>query len=144
MEPLSPTIVNDLRAEIVTKLETSDLFQEVYASPRSTFEGFPVAIVMPSENEAEYGSTDNRRMTFVFHVHIYYPVKNEAEYAKAERAVGECVGEVLNMFLEKNPLTNCDWVIPVPSSWGETAVGEAVYRTSTVVLSCIKYVQVTA
>lgn len=136
-------IVNDLRAEIAEKIEDdSELFSAVYPWPKATLEGFPAVIVMPSENEADYGSTSTRELTFVFNLTVYYPTTKESEYEKTELAVGECVGELLRIFLVKHPLTKCDWVTPIPSIWGETTVGEATFRTAQVILRCVKHVTI--
>jgi hypothetical protein len=72
-------IVNDIRAEIAAKIQSeSTLFQSVYAEPRATLDGFPSVVVVPSENEADWGSTADDRLTFAFHLNVYYPVENEA------------------------------------------------------------------
>lgn len=148
MNPITIDTVNDLRNEIAELIQeesvTSNVFagDSVYAYPRSTFQSFPAAVVMPSENATEYGSSDNRKLLFSFHVNIYYPAAKESEQQKTEEAVGEAVAEILRIFCQKHPLTECDWVTPVPSVWGETTVGEATYRTATVILQCVKYINV--
>lgn len=142
MNPITKDTVNEIRAEIAEVINTSSIFKAVYAFPKSTLEGFPAVIVMPSENSADYGDTQSRKMLFSFHLNIYYPAPKEADQEKAELAVGEAVGELLRLFLEKHPLTTCDWVNPVPSVWGEVTVSEATYRTAQVILQCVKYVGV--
>lgn len=144
MDPVTKDIVNDIRAEIAEKIESdSDLFSAVYPWPKATLEGFPAVIVMPSENDADYGSTNSRHLEFTFNLTVYYPTNKEDEYEKTELAVGECVGDLLKIFLTKHPLTTCDWVTPIPSVWGETVVGEATFRTAQVILKCVKHVQIT-
>lgn len=143
MDPITKDIVNDIRAEIAAKIESdSDLFAAVYPWPKATLEGFPAVIVMPSENDSDYEENDSRKLTFTFNLTIYYPTTKESEYEKTELAVGECVGELLRIFLVKHPLTTCEWVIPIPSIWGETTVGEATFRTAQVILRCLKLVQI--
>ena len=146
MNPITKDIVNDLRDEIAQKIlaESNDteIFDSVYAFPKSTIETFPAVIVMPSENATDYGSSDHRKMQFSFHLNVYYPAAKESEQEKTELAVGEAVGELLRIFSQKHPLNECDWVVPIPSVWGETTVGEATYRTATVILQCVKYVTV--
>jgi hypothetical protein len=134
-------IVNDIREEIAAKIGAdSTLFQSVYAVPRTTLAGFPSVVVVPSENEADWGSTTTDRMIFAFHLNVYYPVHDESEYAKAEEAVGECVGDLLRIFSQKNILTTAEWVLPVPSRWETTTIGEGAYRTAQIVLRCVKHV----
>lgn len=144
MPTVTKDIVNDIRAEIAAKIESdSVIFSAVYPWPKATLEGFPAVIVMPSENDADYGSTNSRELVFTFNLNVYYPTTKESEYEKTELAVGECVGELLRIFLVKHPLTTCDWVTPIPSIWGETTVGEATFRTAQVVLRCVKHVEIT-
>lgn len=144
MDPITKDIVNDIRAEIAAKIEgDSEIFSAVYPWPKATLEGFPAVIVMPSENDADYGSTNSRELVFTFNLNVYYPTTKESEYEKTELAVGECVGELLRIFLVKHPLTTCDWVTPIPSIWGETTVGEATFRTAQVILRCVKHVEIT-
>lgn len=144
MPSVTKDIVNTIRAEIAAKIEAdSELFSAVYPWPKATLEGFPAVIVMPSENEADYGSTESRQLTFTFNLNVYYPTTKEDEYEKTELAIGECVGELLRIFLVKHPLESCDWVTPIPSIWGETTVGEATFRTAQVILRCVKHVEIT-
>lgn len=143
MDPITKDTINNIRAEIAAKIEAdSDLFSAVYPWPKATLEGFPAVIVMPSENEADYGSTNSRHMTFTFNVTIYHPTTQESEYEQTELTVGQCVGDILRIFLDKHPLTTCDWVTPIPSIWNETTVGEATYRTAQVILRCVKQIQI--
>lgn len=138
---ISNTIINDIRAEIASSIPTGSgqIFGAAYAYPKSTLAGFPAAVVIPSENEADYASTANDRAVFAFRVMIYYPMKKESEQEKAETAVGEAVGELIKIFSPRGVLSTCDWVEPVPSVWGEAVVGEGVYRTAEVTLRCVKY-----
>jgi hypothetical protein len=146
MSQITKDTINEIRQEIADLIETesvtSEIFAVVYAYPKSTIQDFPAVIVMPSENESDYAATDSRKMTFAFDLNIFYPTNKEIEAEKTELAVGEAVGEILRIFTARNPLTNCDWVIPVPSIWGEVTVGEATFRTATVNLQCIKYVEI--
>lgn len=112
----------------------------MYSHPKSTLDGYPAVIVMPSENEADYSSTSQDKLTFGFKLHVLYPVTEEADHAQVETAIGECVGDLLRLFSAKNALTTVDWVNPVPSMWSELEVGEAVYRTAEVTLRCVKHV----
>ena len=142
MDTITKDLLNDIRAEIATYISAeSDLFEAVYAWPKATLSGFPAVIIMPSENESDYQSTSMREVVFAFDVTVYYPTTKESEYEKTELAMGECISDLLRIFLVKHPLTTCDWVRPVPSLWGETTVGEATFRTAQLKLRCVKFVQ---
>lgn len=133
-------IANNIRAEIAaTIVSDSTIFGEVSAFPKVTFADYPAVVVMPSENLADWGSSANDKLTFVFTLHVFYPAQSEGDQEKTELAVGEAVGELLRIFSQKGKLTTCLWVQPVPSAWGTETIGEAVLRTALVTLSCITY-----
>lgn len=143
MTNITKDIVNDIRAEIAAKITAgSTLFANgaIYAYPKSTLAGYPAVMVMPSENEADYSSTSDDKLTFGFKLHVFYQMQAETEQETAEEAIGECVGDLLRIFSAKNVLSTVDWVHPVPSIWGELQVGEAVYRTAEITLRCVKFV----
>lgn len=113
----------------------------VYPYERSTMEEFPSLIIAKSDNEADFGSTTNDRIGFVFKLRVYYPVPEEGEHADAELALTEAIDELLTIFRVKNVLGDaCDWVNPVPSIWYYESRSEAVYRVGEITLNCTKYV----
>lgn len=132
----------DIRQKIKDTLLTIDKIQNVYIADRSRFEGFPVAVVSPSENETDYGSTHKDRRVFVFKVRLYYPIKGESTQEAEELALEEVVDDVIKKFNKRSVLDPvCDWVEPVPSIWQYEERGEGVFRMAEITLRCIKYVQ---
>ena len=134
-------IANDIRLAIAAKIEADGdgIFPAVYAFPKATLEKYPAVVVMPSENASDYGSTAEDKITFAFNLYVYYPIKKESEYEKAELAIGEAVGKLLEIFSPRSSLESvCLWVEPVPSIWGVTD-GEVPYRYAQVTLRCITY-----
>ena len=135
------TNFKDIRAAIVAKLDELTKVQKTYGYDPSTIEGIPAVIVSPSDNEADYGSTSNDRIVFVFKLRAYYTIEKEAEEEEAETALEEVVDEILTAFKERNVLGSaCDWVEPAPSIWEYESRGEAVYRVAELTLRCVKYV----
>jgi hypothetical protein len=132
---------NEIREAIATKVLTADSVQASYAYPRSTLEGFPAAVIMPSENQSDYGSTHNDRVVFVFRVMLYAPIKDEGAGEAAEQALGKAVGElVFDTFKSRDSLIEvCDHIEPAAGIFGESTVGQGVYRTAEVTLRCVKY-----
>lgn len=119
----------------------STTVQECWNYERSTFTGFPAVIVVPTDNEAEYGSTGNDKLVFVFKMRTYYPIEKEDDHSAAETALEAVVDELLTTFKERDVLGSaCDWVEPAPSVWQYEERGEAVYRVAEITLRCIKYV----
>jgi len=135
------TNFKDIRAAIVAKLDELTKVQKTYGYDPSTIEGIPAVIVSPSDNEADYGSTSNDRIVFVFKLRAYYTIEKESEEDEAETALEEVVDEILTAFKERNVLGSaCDWVEPAPSIWEYESRGEAVYRVAELTLRCVKYV----
>jgi len=135
------TDFKDIRAAIVAKVDELTKVQKTYGYDPSTIEGIPAVIVSPSDNEADYGSTSNDRIVFVFKLRAYYTIEKESEEDEAETALEEVVDEILTAFKERNVLGSaCDWVEPAPSIWEYESRGEAVYRVAELTLRCVKYV----
>lgn len=135
------TNFKSIKAAIITALGSSELIQSAYDYERSTFEGFPATIVVPTDNDAEYGSNTNDRIEFVFKVRSYYPIPDEGEHDAAEDALTDVVDELLTLFSSRDVLGSaCDWVEPAPSVWQYEERGEGVYRVAEITLKCVKYV----
>ncbi len=112
-----------------------------YPYERSTFANYPALIIAKSDNEADFGSTQNDRLGFVFKLRVYYIVPAEGEHAEVETSLTEAIDELLTIFRVKNVLGDaCDWVNPVPSVWFYESRSEAVYRVAEITLNCTKYV----
>jgi len=135
------TIRASIKAVIDAAIAGSSTIQECWNYERSTFAGFPAVIIVPTDNEADYGSTDNDKMVFAFKIRAYYPIPKEGEHADAEVALEAVVDELLTLFKARGALgVACDWVAPAPSVWEYEERGEGVYRVAQINLKCIKYV----
>ena len=135
----------DIRAAIKAKIIASiDKAQTdcVYGYDKMTLEGMPAIVIVPSDNEADYGSTSNDRIVFAFKVRVYYERTKEDEQGNAEVAIEEVVDQILDTFRERDVLGDvCDWLEPAPSVWGYEERGETLYRMAEITLRCIKYCQ---
>jgi len=130
-----------IRQKIIEVLLTATSIQHAYPTEVSNFDGFPAAVVAPSESEADYGSTDRDKRVYVYTIKIYYPIKDEDSQATVEYRVEEVVDEVLSLFKTRAVLgTYADWVEPAPSAWGSVVKMETVYRTALVTLRCVKMI----
>lgn len=130
-----------IRTAIIDKIN-SDLrkIQVAYRTDRSSFSGFPAAVVSPSENEADYASTASDRAVYAFKIRVYYPVKNESEQDSADIALEEALDEMLDAFRQRNSLgAACDWTEPVPSVWQYEERGDGLYRMAELTLRCVVY-----
>lgn len=135
-------MTSEIRDAILAKINSPAITKiQVAYRTKSTFAGFPAAVVLVSDNESDYGTTQKDRMVYVFRVKVYYPIKNESEQESVETALEDAIDELIEVFRIRNVLGSaCDWVEPVPSAWGEEVVAEAVYRYAQITLRCVKYV----
>ena len=138
------TNFKSIRAAIKAKIIASvDKAQTdcVYGYDKMTLEGMPAIVIVPSDNEADYGSTSKDRLVFVFKVRAYYERTEEDEQGNAETALEEVVDQMLTVFRERDVLGSvCDWVEPIPSVWYYEERKETSYRVAEITLRCIKYV----
>lgn len=136
-----PTNFKDIRAAIVEVVGEMSSVQEAYGYEKSTFEGFPAVVIVPTDNESDYATQQNDRIRFVFKIRAYYPIPDETKHAAAEAALEAVMDEMLDSFRARGVLgTACDWVEPAPSKWEYEERGEAVYRVAELTLGCVKYV----
>lgn len=131
-----------IRVKIKEKLLEMTTLQSVYLTNTSKFsDGFPVAVISPSENQTDYGSTSKDKRVFVFKVRLYYPITSQDNQETEELALEKVVDEVILAFNRRNLLDPaCDWVEPIPSVWEYEERDGSVYRVGEITLRCIKYV----
>jgi hypothetical protein len=130
-----------IRTAIIDKIN-DDLtkIQIAYRTDRSTFEGFPAAVVSPSENTSDYSSTSDDKRVYAFKIRVYYPIKDEADYDPAEIALEEAIDEMLGVFNKRESLGGaCEWLEPVPSVWEYEERGEGIYRMAELTLRAITF-----
>jgi len=139
---MAATYFKDIRAAIKKLIDdNADTIQEVYSYERSTFGGFPAVVIAPSDNEAEYGSTTNDKLTFVFKIKIYNEVAKEAEHEEAEEVMEGAVDELLSLFLGRGVLGSaCEWVTPVPGTWYYEERANGLYRVAELTIKCVKHI----
>lgn len=65
-----------LRPQLKTLLDNTGVFQEVSATPKINFSGYPAAYVAPSDNEGDYDNTTENKRTYAFLMRIFYSSKS--------------------------------------------------------------------
>ena len=99
----------NIRNAIVTLLTNLGLFQAVYTSEVSEYAGYPVAIVTPSDNDADYGSTEADKVTYGFKVRIIYLIQKGTDQSSVDNKMYDLSDAILNAFKARNALGNvCD------------------------------------
>jgi len=135
---MEKTIRNKIE-EVLTGL---NIFKQVTHSELRDYTGYPVAVITPSENDSDYGSTEADKVTFVFKVRVIYIIRKGTDQEDIDNKMYDLSEAVLNAFKTREALGNtCDWVQPVPSVWGKEDRGESVYRTREFTIRCKKYVR---
>lgn len=132
----------NIRDAIVTVLQGLGIFENVYSSDVSEYGGYPTAVVTPSENDSDYGSTESDKVTFIFKVRIVYLIQDKTQQTAVDNIMYDLSDSVLKAFKTRGVLGSvCDWVQPVPSIWGTEDRGESVNRTREFTIKCKKFVQ---
>lgn len=132
---------SDIRQAIIDKINNdATTIQVAYRTNRSTLEGFPAAVVMPSDQTADWGSTARDKFTVAFTIRVYYPMASEADQETAELNLEQALDEMIDLFNVRAVLgTACDYVEPVPSAWGFEERSDQVYRFADINLKCVKH-----
>lgn len=138
------TNFRDIRKAIVDKLNSAEItkIQVAYNTDRSTFDGFPAAVVTPTKNEADYHSTALDKLTYTFEVRLYSLFENEDEQQQVEETMDDAVDEFLSVFSNRDALgIGFEQLRPVASQWEYEIRGEAMYRVVTLMLDVVEYVE---
>ena len=131
-----------IRQAIVDKINNdATKIKVAYKADQSEFSGFPAAVVAPSDNAAEFGSTARDKFTMTFNVRIYYPIKDKTKQEEADLALEKAVDEMIDIFKSRDAIgVACDWVRPIPSSWEYEERGSGIMRVAIVKIECVKHI----
>lgn len=134
-----------LLTKIVTLLEATDVFQEVFNFEVSKFKGDPVAVVVPSGSESDYSTTNLNERVYAFGVKIFVSrtARTGESEKEADRVLRNLVDATLDTF-DKNytfaglevPTGYCMInVFAVPSVWGYAGADDE-FRVAEIVIRC--------
>lgn len=113
-----------------------------YRTDRSQVDGFPAAVVFPTEMQADYHQTSpaSNKETYIFTVRIIMPFTEGQDAAdiKLEKAVDE----LITLFRDRDALGAgvVDWIAPVPSTWGYQDRSNGVNRIAQLNIQATKHV----
>lgn len=71
------SLYKDLRDEIVSELVATNLFTEVVKTPKASFDGTPVAVVLPSEVMSDYITVAQNQRAYGFLVDIHVVLEKQ-------------------------------------------------------------------
>lgn len=126
-----------LRPQIKTLLESISEIQQVAGYPTLKFTGFPSAYVVPSDNSADYETTDENIRTYSFIVRVFYETKRKT-VEEALDALDDIVDSVVDKFDQEDLKSDGARTLGVglpggytfiniwasPSNWGEVESAE--------------------
>ena len=122
-----------LKASILAKLQGISSIQEVTDNPALNFNGYPPAIIIPSEGESDWETNAEDRRIYSFDVLIYEETKKQGT-SQAIDILMETVDDVLDAFAEDKGLTGISMpankilltVEPVHAGWGDVPDKELI------------------
>lgn len=134
---------NELRQAILDKVTSEGTtIQEAYFSEQEKFNGSPAVVIGVSQNEALYNSQKTDSMTFVFNVRIYIPYTTSVTSEQVETQMGQAYWDILTIFNKRSVLNPfCDFVEPLPSTWGFEERAGAIMRYAEINIRCRLYLK---
>lgn len=132
-----------IRPQLKTLLESISDIQEVSGTPKLSFNGYPSAIVVPSDQSGAYETTSENTRIYAFQVRLFYETKNTG-VGEALEALEGLVDTVIDT-IDQEDLSSTRIVgknLPskyiyirmsaTPSSWGELTNEDLIYADITV------------
>ena len=108
-------------------LDANDLIQETYDYEVAKFEGQPAVVVVPSDSEGEYSTSNDNERVYAFSVFLFV-ARGDNYYSdsEADRVMRTLVDSVIDNFdsnwqltgLELNTGYSMLYMEAAPSSWG--------------------------
>lgn len=131
-----------IRTAIINAITSnSDQIEAAYRTERSSVDGYPAAVVVPSENESDYHQTSpgSNKETYIFTIRVFYPFTEGQE--EADLALEKAIDELIGIFRDRSILgAAADWVSPVPSRWGYQTRGDGTMRVAELTIRAVKYI----
>jgi hypothetical protein len=121
--------------------------KQAFKTERSKFDGYPAAVIKPTNQSADYAETknDSSKETYIFRIYIHHPIKEDDDKSQeiAELKIEKAIDELIGLFRSRDVLgrDKADWVRPIPSEWAYTNFTNGWCRTGILTLECVKYVK---
>lgn len=122
-----------LKNQILTKLQAVSKLQESTDNPALVFNGYPSAIIVPSEGESDWETNAEDKRVYSFDVIIYEETKKQGA-SQAIDSLMDAVDDVLDSFAGDKQLAGISMptnktlitVNPVHAGWGEVPDKELI------------------
>jgi len=130
----------DIRQKIIQVIKDNcDKTDTVSYCDSSKFSNYPAIVVSPSDNEADFSSSQEDQYTFIFNIQVHQLI-SDAGQEQAEKIVEEILDQLLVVFKDHGILAAaCDWTTPAVSQWLYQDREDGQHRVGTIKLKCVKF-----
>lgn len=108
-----------LKDRIETKLNNVSKIQEVWDEPRLRFDGYPAAVIIPSNQESDYETTSENERVYPFQVSLLQDIQatdRDSGIGTALDILYDLVDDVLDEF-DKDPNLSNDGALGLASGY---------------------------
>ena len=126
---------------IETILLTVPEIQEVHDFDKGKFAGYPSAVIFPTENTADFETTTQNLVEYVFTIRLHHPMENMGSdsHKNADRILRETVDKVLIAFNGNFSLNSTvSFCKALPSTWGYQQRDTGILRVAEIKLNCVQ------
>jgi len=142
---IRPQIVTFLQNITISDADPTKLLQEVAATPKIRFDGYPAAHVIPSENSSDYETTAENERQYVWTIRVFYETKSGGIQSAFE-ALEQVVDRILDQLDLEDMKSSANRTIgislpstytylnmfAVPNRWGDIPDEELIMAEITV------------
>ncbi len=115
--------IKNIKSAIITKLSAVSSLNKVYAYEKKNPAGFPAAFVTFSSSDNEFFSTAENKRVFGYRIlvlaQIGQDISNSDRLEKAEEAIQDCTGDILDQMDSNITLDDNTEVVFVEATIGE-------------------------
>lgn len=128
-----PTAYTTIRDQIKTILDGVTKIQEVKDDPSAKFDGYPAAIIVPSDQESDYETESENMRIYSFDVHLLQDIQ-EGGLSAALDALYDLADDVFDIFDQDSTIRGLSLparytaldVEPVSAGWEEWSDGKLI------------------
>ncbi len=135
---MADTFYTVLRNKIKEKLDGIAKLQEVHDEPGLEFQGYPAAVIFPSDQDSDYETTSDNERVYAFIISIFYEIADSG-IGPALDALYDVVEDVMDAFDQDSRLSGIVMpdkyemigIRPVTGGWAEVSDKKLLQRDIT-------------
>jgi len=128
-----------IKNKILAVLQTVTKIQEFYGYPNLQFDGYPAAVIVPSNQDSDYETNTDNERAYAFQLSIFQDIK-EGGIENALNALYDLADDVLNAFDSDPTLSGISlptgytmiYVAPSISAWQQIDDKEVLFLNITI------------